>query len=329
MNVTGSDAAPSSGIASFDIYVAVDNGPLTFDRTVSATSSGTASFSYTGQDSHLYWFRSIARDKAGNTESKPAGADASTYVPDLTVPVTQVGTVNTTNPLFQIPWSGTDAGGSGLASVQLWVKVDTGSWTQVGQFAAGAASGGTYSGTATYAAIVDGNAHTYAFYSVGVDGNQNVEAAPGSPDASVSTTFSVPSTWDVSKLTLNKNGQLTQRSYVRYLDVTLNQPLGVSDSVSLSLRWKGLDGNASGSDVSLATLMTGDTREFGGVGGFRNPRNHELRQRTDRYQAGRHRAAQLALGRWLLRVGRQREQHGRQEPALLSAVGGYEFRSQG
>jgi hypothetical protein len=252
VTVTGTDPSPGSGIDTFAIYVAMDNGPLNLYTTLTADASGQASFNYTGQDSHLYWFRSVSRDRAGNTEIKPAGGEVSTYVPDLIAPVTQVTSVDTTQPQFQINWSGTDSGGSGLATVQIWGQVDNGTWTQLGQYPAGTPIGGTCSGTMTYAAIVDGQSHSYSFYSVGKDGAQNAEIAPSSPDVGpLNLQFTPPVAWSVSKLTLNKSETLKQRSYLRYADVTLSRSLAAGDNASLKLRWLGLNGTFNGPEVSL------------------------------------------------------------------------------
>ena len=43
---------------------------------------------YTGQSNTTYAFYSIAHDLAGNTENKKPLIEASTYVPNLTPPVT-------------------------------------------------------------------------------------------------------------------------------------------------------------------------------------------------------------------------------------------------
>jgi len=73
---TGTDAAGSSGIASFDIYVARDRGPYLLWQI--ATTATNAPF--TGEPGSIYHFYSVARDAAGNTEAAPDSADAVTTV---------------------------------------------------------------------------------------------------------------------------------------------------------------------------------------------------------------------------------------------------------
>jgi RHS repeat-associated protein len=69
---SGADDAGGSGIAAFDIFVSVDNGPYTLllDDTT-ATSSV-----YLGDFGHTYRFYSVASDNVGQTEAAPAGFDA-------------------------------------------------------------------------------------------------------------------------------------------------------------------------------------------------------------------------------------------------------------
>ena len=58
---------------------------------IAPTASGTATFTFVGQDRNIYAFHSIAIDAAGNTETKNSDTiEASTSVPDLNPPVTHV-----------------------------------------------------------------------------------------------------------------------------------------------------------------------------------------------------------------------------------------------
>ena len=89
----GPGGAPASGVSSVALYVSVNNGPFTLyqTQTFTPTASGTATFTFAGQDRNLYAFHSIAHDAAGNTESKSSTTiEASTSVPDLNPPVTHV-----------------------------------------------------------------------------------------------------------------------------------------------------------------------------------------------------------------------------------------------
>ena len=90
---------------------------------------------------------------------------------DATPPVSAMTVLPATTSLTNlvVSWSGTDAG-SGIASYEIFVPVNGGSWTpwQVGA-------------TNTSAAFPAAYGNTYAFYSVAVDAAGNVEAAPVVP----------------------------------------------------------------------------------------------------------------------------------------------------
>ena len=73
---TGQDDADGSGIASFDIYVATDDGP--FDLWLDDTTDTEASF--TGSEGHKYAFYSIVTDNVGHREPPPAEPDAKTAI---------------------------------------------------------------------------------------------------------------------------------------------------------------------------------------------------------------------------------------------------------
>ena len=93
-------------------------------------SSPTATF--TGQSNTTYAFYSIAHDLAGNTESKKPSIEASTYLPNLTPPVTSVdgttgtnpSTVNATTGTFTLNVTGSDPGGGLLTYFEVFVSVD-------------------------------------------------------------------------------------------------------------------------------------------------------------------------------------------------------------
>ncbi|MCH5377496.1 MAG: hypothetical protein JJ992_26355, partial [Planctomycetes bacterium] len=83
--VSGADPDPgagqgSSGIASYDVFVSVDQGVFTLWRTLPGDAP-TAMF--TAAPGHQYDFYSVAHDLAGNVETIPADADATVSVPEL------------------------------------------------------------------------------------------------------------------------------------------------------------------------------------------------------------------------------------------------------
>jgi RHS repeat-associated protein len=73
---SGEDDAGGSGIASYDVFVAVDDGPfgLWLERT--EATSGT----FSGESGRRYAFYSIARDNVGHTEDAPTVPDAVTRI---------------------------------------------------------------------------------------------------------------------------------------------------------------------------------------------------------------------------------------------------------
>ena len=273
ITVTGSDPAPGPGVASYAIYESVNGGPFTLWTTVPA-SNPTATFS--AQSNTTYAFHSIATDLAGNVEIKsPTLIEASTYVPDLTPPVTQItsATANSSGT-FAIAYSATAPGGSGVASVTLSVQVDGGPLQTIGQFPGGAPIAGVHSGQVSYQGLTDGNSHTYTFSIQGTNGNgiQNAVQAI----APITQTFAPPAAPQVTAFTVEKG--LAERSYVRYLDVTFNEPVSnlTLNSSTVTLEQFALDGvtpvgsiNLTGK-ISLIDHVMEIDFGAGGIGGSEN-----------------------------------------------------------
>ncbi len=234
--VTGTDGgSPPSGVKSFDIYSSTNGGPWTFWTTVSASS---ATSNFTGQSNTTYAFYSIAHDLAGNTEVKHPVIEASTYVPNLTPPVTTVNgttgsnpsTINTSNGTFTLNLTGNDPGGGLLTYFDLFVSIDSGAYQEVGPYAipAGLAdTQGKYHSTMPYQGLTDGLPHSYSFYSVGLDSAGNMQAVPASPNVTfASQTFAVPGALAVSSFTVEHGSP--ERSYIRYLDIGFNETVSQS-----------------------------------------------------------------------------------------------------
>jgi uncharacterized repeat protein (TIGR01451 family) len=172
---SGSDSG-SSGLQNFDIQVkdGINGSWATWQSETTATSAY-----YPGVGGHTYYFRSRARDNAGNVENWRANYDAVTTIESLP-PVSLV------EPLPQftkygvtVKWRGNDPGGSGIQTydVQYRDVMAGGTWTawQTGV-------------SATMASFVGTTGHTYAFRSRAVDRAQNQEDWPaGNGDAQ--TTF--------------------------------------------------------------------------------------------------------------------------------------------
>ena len=230
VSVTGRDGGdPASGMASYAIYVAINGGAWSLWTTVPA-SSPTAT--YSGQSNTTYLFYSIATDNAGNVESKKPAIEASTYVPNLTAPITSVDgtkgtnptTVNTATGTMTLSITGSDPGGGVVAEFEVFVSVDSGPYTMVNGAAIPAgppSSQGMSSATIPYQGLTDGSKHTYSFYSIGIDSAGNVQSAPTTPNLSLTETFAPPSALQVTNLIV-ENGAV-ERSYIRYLDIAFNE----------------------------------------------------------------------------------------------------------
>ena len=172
---SGSDSG-SSGLKNFDIQV--KDGTSGNWTTWQSETTATSAY-YPGMGGHTYYFRSRARDNAGNIEPWPVGHDSATTVE--TLPPTSA-----VEPLSQfsknsvtVKWSGNDPGGSGIQTYDVQYQDVTagGQWTawQTGV-------------TTTSASFVGITEHTYAFRTRALDRAQNQEDWPvGNGDAQ--TTF--------------------------------------------------------------------------------------------------------------------------------------------
>ena len=142
--------------ASYDIYVSNDAGP--FSLWLSQTTETSAI--YSGQSGHAYAFYSVATDSVGNEEDAPIVADTFTLVDSLP-PASSVDALptTTTTPTFGVFWSGSDGlNGTGIASYDIYVSIDTGPFTLWLDNTTGTSA--TYSGA---------DSHTYGFFSAATD----------------------------------------------------------------------------------------------------------------------------------------------------------------
>ncbi len=262
-----------SGVASVDIFVARDDGPFEFFRSLPA---GTTTTAFYGESGHTYLFHALAHDVSGNVEKVPvggAGMEARTTVPDLDAPFSWVTSVDASDSLLNIDYSVTDSGGSGLRQIDFYVSVDGGPQTM---FKRVVASGGSASGSVEYQASRDGVDHTYEFTAIGADvqGNSTAIPAPGRGDIMVSTNFVIPAT-TLDHFVIS-DGQ-TQRSRLRYMELQFNEYSELDEIIQngLSLKAFGLDGQGAGQSVNLKGKVTRSGSsirfDFGsdGIGGNR------------------------------------------------------------
>lgn len=225
---------PVSGVASYDLFVAVDGGDFTLFADDVPASQATVQF--TPDSNHRYWFKAVATDNAGNVEDSSPAAETNTYVGDVTAPETSVtsATPNAATGEITLNITGTDAGNSGLDRFLVYVSIDGAAAEEIpaSSVSSGTSANGTYFQSVTFQALRDGAAHSYRFYTVGIDGAGNTEAAPtaAAADIQLTETFAAPAGGlDANGIDL-QNGE-TQRSYVRYVDVLFNDVTGLQDLI--------------------------------------------------------------------------------------------------
>jgi hypothetical protein len=221
--VTGNDpGVGASGILEYDLYYSTGGAFVKF-ATVPA---GSPSTTFTGTANTTYWLRSLARDNAGNVETK-ISADTYTRFGDVVPPSTQVTTaVPTSSGLFTLQITGNKPSGTPITAFDVYVVIDGGEPILVGAASSAATGGGNYSGVILFQGILDGVSRTYRFFSRGRDGSGNVEAAPVSGDVSATYSFAAAG---LTATAIDVQNGVNQRSYVRYLDVLFSTSTGLSD----------------------------------------------------------------------------------------------------
>ncbi|MFO0878902.1 MAG: CARDB domain-containing protein [Gemmataceae bacterium] len=204
---TGTDTG--SGLASYTVYVKVDNGP---EQPWIVGTNATSALYTDVVNGSIYYFYTRATDQLGNVESAPSGPDAWTTVdtapPDSAVSVLPDYSTGT----FTVSWTGNDSG-SGVASYTIYRSINNGpyevAWTSATPSSAqitGAADG-------TF----------YRFYSVAVDVLGNIESAPINPDAQTTVDTVAPTsqvttlpTYATGPFTVNWTGNDSGSGGVRY-----------------------------------------------------------------------------------------------------------------
>lgn len=169
---------PAGTVANYDIYVSDNSGSYT--RWLTGTTDTSATF--TGVSGHTYRFYSRAHDTTGSIEAAPNQPDAQVFV-DAIAPVSSVTALPAygNSASFTVSWSGSDTGGTGIASYDIYVSDNDGGYTLW--------KNATTSTSATYSGA-DG--HTYTFYSRARDVAGNLEAAPAQADTQIIIDASLP-----------------------------------------------------------------------------------------------------------------------------------------
>jgi hypothetical protein len=285
--VTGSDpGAGASGVKEYDLYYSTGGAFIKFATVL----AGSPSTTFTGSANTTYWFRSLARDNAGNVEAKTT-SDTYTRIGDVVPPVTQVTSApSNSNGVFTIQMTGTKASGSALTQFDVYVSVDSSAAVLIGTASGGVATNGVYSASIVFQGLLDGNSHTYRFYSIGRDGAGNVEALPANGDVLVTVLFN---SQPFSATGIDVQNGANQRSYIRYLDVLFSSAAGLtawSTTGRVSVERFGIDATnvAAGTGTVVATpVFAKDGNklklDFGatGLGGLNLAGNGFYRVRLD------------------------------------------------
>jgi ELWxxDGT repeat protein len=277
---------PVSGVASYDVYIAVDHGGWTlFANDLPATQTQV---NFAAQSDRRYWFRAVATDGAGNEEVDSGLSETNTKTSDFDAPVTQVKStlVDAASGIVTLQLEGTDSGGSGLKEFEVFVSTDGGVAQQIASSPVTATGvvGGVSNETITYQGLRDGVSHAYRFFTVGIDNAGNQEAAPAAPnDVVLTETFTAPASLDAVGIDVQK-GQ-TQRSFVQFVDILFNNITGVQDLIANNrIRVERFAVDESSPTIGSGTAITGFTAvgngnsiqlDFGsgGLGGSRRAGN--------------------------------------------------------
>jgi peptidoglycan/xylan/chitin deacetylase (PgdA/CDA1 family) len=201
---TAADEPGGTGLAKVDLYVRTPGATVYTKVATDATPGATGSFSYTPAGAGSYSFYTVATDIQGNAEAAPVTPDATTnYAPDTTRPTSSASSpAYRTNTSVSVSYTSSDSGGSGLASVELWVRVP--GTTSFGKVATNTAP--PASGSFAYTAAGDG---AYGFYTIAVDTAGNRENAPSGPDSTTTVDTVAPNPFQITEPAEYLRGTIT------------------------------------------------------------------------------------------------------------------------
>ncbi|WP_165235209.1 Ig-like domain-containing protein, partial [Aquisphaera insulae] len=220
--VTLASSNPSAGtVGVSSLTFTPDNWDIPQAVIITGGTAGTTDVSY-----------SILTAAATSADARYQGLDPADVqvvnlgngpAPDVTPPTSAVLPLPevSTSTSFLVSWSGTDAGGSGIASYDVFVSIDGGPF---GPWLTAT--------TATSALFTGSDGHSYGFYSVATDAAGNREADPSAADAT--TTVALP---DV----------LAPTSSVTALPA-------ITRAESFLVEWSGQD-NAGGSGIAAYDIL--------------------------------------------------------------------------
>ncbi|MCA9048301.1 MAG: hypothetical protein KDA89_06205, partial [Planctomycetaceae bacterium] len=279
----GNGGEPISGVATYDLYVAIGDGGWTlFADDVPASQT---QISVSAESNKRYWFRAVATDVAGNAEIDAGIPEANTYTLDFEAPestVTDV-TVNDSTGLMAIHVEGIDHGGSQVAGFDIYVSIDGGVPALIvgSPVPAIHLGDGTIIADLNYQGLMDGESHTYRFFSRGRDSRGNLEGAPANlNDFQLTRTFVTAASLEATNIII-QNGE-TQRSYIRNIDILFNDASGLQDLIlNNRLRLERFAADTTDTSAGSGTIMSGlnatangnaISLDFGsdGIGGLRD-----------------------------------------------------------
>ena len=123
---------------------------------------------------------------------------------------------------------GAKPSGRVLQYFDVYMTIDGGAATKVDSVTALQTTPGQFSAVSRVIGLLDGQQHTYGFYTRAVDGTGNVEAAPSLPDKTATATFAAPG---LTPLGIRVQDGMSQRSWIRVLDIRFaSDPSSVSAS---------------------------------------------------------------------------------------------------
>ena len=240
-----------SGVAEIDIFVARDGGAFSLWTTVAA-SDPQATFD--AEEGSSYAFHALARDLAGNVEAIPDSGvriEAGTFVPDVTAPTTSLISLDDSGDLLAIEVSATDTGGSGLQAIRVTAQVDDLPEVELGTINA-ATDGDFMTGNFVMPVIADSQDHSYFVRVFAIDNAGNETPVGDNGFGFIVINRDPPASLDI--LAMDIAGGLSQRSYIRELDLVFNDTQGLDSVASsgLSLVHLGTDGNGPERSVDLS-----------------------------------------------------------------------------
>lgn len=168
--VFGGIADAGSGLKTVTLWAKKDAGAWAATPSTSANGSGQFAYAATGGEG-TYAFALVAEDKAGNVSATPTGSGLATVAFDTTAPAagTMTAPAYATQSPVALTFAGVTDAGSGLEEVRLYVRKDSGAWTEANP----AQTATTASGSFSYAIATGDGTYRFALRSKDKAGNES------------------------------------------------------------------------------------------------------------------------------------------------------------